>query len=100
MISAARVSFSQRRITDVSSPPEYARTIFILSCEACEVLLQRLPDQDDRNLILVPKTNVHVPRGLDHFAIYRDETQAVDCVSDRHIAHLVILITDHRPVAA
>src|SRR5437016_830624 len=61
-------------MTEVSSPPEYARTIFIL----------------------VAERNIDVARGLHQLAVRRDEAQAVHGVGDRHMAHLIILIAHHR----
>src|SRR5205823_4476381 len=61
-------------MTEVSSPPEYARTIFIL----------------------VAKRNIDISRGLHQLAVGRDEAQAVHGVGDRHVADLVILIAHHR----
>ena len=44
---------------------------------------------------LIAKGNVHVARGLDEFAIGRNQLKAIDGFGDRHVAHLIILITNH-----
>jgi hypothetical protein len=44
----------------------------------------------------VAEGNVYVTRGLHHFAVRRNELEPIDSFRDRHLAHLVILVTDHR----
>src|SRR5207245_6630479 len=36
-----------------------------------------------------------ISRGLHQFAIRRDKLQPIDCFGDRHVTHLVVLITHH-----
>ena len=45
---------------------------------------------------LVAEGYLHVAGGLHQLTVGRDESQAIDGLSDRHVAHLVILITHHR----
>src|SRR5438552_5010858 len=50
--------------------------------------------QKDRHL--VAEGNVDVARSLHHLAVRRNEPQTIHRVGDRNVAHLVILIADHR----
>src|ERR1043166_5389351 len=43
----------------------------------------------------VTEGNVDVSRGLHQFAIRWDKFQPIDCFGDRHMTHLVVLITHH-----
>src|ERR1700710_2697853 len=63
-------------MTDVSRPPEYARTIFMTTS-------------------LIAEANLDVPRGLHHFTVRRNQSEAIDCFCERDMPHLVILIADH-----
>src|SRR5438093_10013960 len=45
---------------------------------------------------LIAEGNVHVTRGLDEFPVGRNQLETVDGFGDRHVAHLIILVADHR----
>src|SRR3982074_3077827 len=78
-------------MTEESRPPEYARTIFIVALPSCQSIIgwKPMPHQ------LIAETDFNVARGLDHFAIRRDKAQAIDGLGDGHVAHLVVLVTNH-----
>src|ERR1700730_2856749 len=93
-------------MTEVSSPPEYARTIFMMMILAAPSPQSSprgrgglrgptitSPLNEDRHLIA--KGNVDVTRGLNHFAVRWDEAQTVHRIGDRNVSHLIILVTDH-----
>ena len=44
----------------------------------------------------VAEGDLNVARGLQQFTVGRDESQAVDGLSNWHVVHLVILIAHHR----
>src|SRR5690349_16106740 len=44
----------------------------------------------------ISKGDIDVARGLDHFAMRRNEAQSVHRVGDRNVAYLIVLVTDHR----
>src|SRR6266446_3297433 len=50
----------------------------------------------DRRYQSIAERNFDVTRGLHHFAIGRNQPQAIDRIGDRDMAHLIVLITDHR----
>ena len=56
---------------------------------------------DFRALIAIPQSiaegNIDVTRGLYHFAVRRNQFEPIDGFRDRHLAHLIILVADHRP---
>src|ERR1700676_3863944 len=72
---------------DVSSPREYARTIFI--GERCDG--HRPPLQKS-----VAERNFNVARGLHHFAVWWNQPQTIDRFGDRNVVRLIILVADHR----
>src|SRR5437762_8462907 len=45
---------------------------------------------------LIAEGNVHVTRGLHQLAIGRNQLETIDRFGDRHVAYLIILVTDHR----
>src|SRR5262245_53067937 len=99
-------SLSQRRIIDVSRPPEYARTIFIAGDEppvrrpycigapnpSVTAILRVLPSGIPQS---VAEGDIHITCGLHHFAVGRNELEPIDSFRDRYVTHLIILITDH-----
>src|ERR1700688_2231170 len=50
----------------------------------------------DRRYRSIAERNFDVACGLHHFAIGRNEPQSIDRIGDRDMAHLIVLITDHR----
>ncbi len=46
---------------------------------------------------LVAEGNIHITRGLYHFAVRRNQFEPINSFRDGHLAHLIILVADHRP---
>src|SRR5438034_11378390 len=46
--------------------------------------------------ISIAERNFDVAGGLNHLAVGRNEAQPVHRLGDRHMPHLIILITNHR----
>ena len=46
--------------------------------------------------VLIAEGNIDVTRGLYHFAVRRNQFEPIDGFRDRHLAHLIILVADHR----
>ena len=61
------------------------------------LLLERGEDkgEESTNDKSITKGNVHVTGSLDELAIRRNQLQTIDRLSNRHMAHLIILITHH-----
>src|SRR5438477_79697 len=95
-------------MTEVSRPPEYARTIFtnaLCSTDYShkghkvkkEFTSSRRVRCDRRaKLNSVAEGNLDVAGRLHHLAVGWNEAQAIHGVGDWHMLHLVILITHHR----
>src|SRR5579864_2239124 len=46
--------------------------------------------------MLIPKRDINITRGLDHFAVRRHQTQPVDRIRNRNVPNLIVLIAHHR----
>src|SRR5207302_6557837 len=43
----------------------------------------------------IAERNIDVARGLNHFAMRRNESQSIHRIGDRDVTHLIILVADH-----
>src|SRR5438067_5364865 len=55
-----------------------------------------MKDRQAQDRQSIAERNVDVARGLNHFAVRRNQTQTIHGVGDRDVTGLVILIADHR----
>ena len=95
---AERFRFQPRELfflPDVSAERDDLRLIILLEPAKNDRRIEpaRIRENDFH---LIAKGDIDVARGLNHFAIRRDKAQTIHRVGDRHMAHLVILVADHR----
>ena len=45
----------------------------------------------------ITERNVDIARGLHQLAVRRDKLEPIDCFGNRHVTHLIVLVTHHRP---
>ena len=84
-------------MSNVQRPMLNAESEFDVECSAFSVgCFLRSQERELQDRHLVPEGDFNVARGLDHFAIWWNEAQPVHGIGDGDMAHLIILVTDHR----